>query len=405
MAPYGGAYIVRNGALERAGRTPIGLDTGFVPGVTRPFYEPTLNLDGAKNIGNLPGVNRAPYGVTPYAVTQITASQTNKDFTNSVIDVRSSVDFNNCRFLMEGNDYVIADTIRGMIRVLNGTPGLVRFFDCEIHARAQRVFAALIGRNVEFHRTVITGGVDGPDDNGVSGGAPYNFGFRFYDSWVGDSAWWRAALTPVTPTTNSWEGHGRDHLTHNDTSQITSTLGSEWHNTTLISTASQFVGTGTNGAGSDAGNSYVPSSGQNYIYTQAVQNGFRAESLNVQTDPTQSMDGISRLLSTTGSWACIMGNNGPLLIDHCWFDGGLACINLADDTGTMVGKTVTITNSTFWNGMVNGHGGNPLTKGHAVLARLGGASNGIGTGLVMPTTGPTANHWFDGGIVSPTWLA
>jgi len=400
----GGAYVVRSGAAERRDRVGIGLSTGFIPGETRPFYEPALNYDGAKNIGNLFGVNRTAATVNTFGVTQISTNQTNKNFTNSVLDIRASIDFNNCRITMEGNDYTIADSIRGMIRVLNGSPGLVRFYDCEIHARAQRVFAALIGRNVEFHRTVITGGVDGPDDNGVTGSAPYNFGFRFYDSWVGDSAWWRAALTP-SGGTNTWEGHGSDNRTHNDTSQITSTLGTEWHNTTLISTASQFVGTGTNGAGSDTGNSYVPSTGQNYIYTQAVQNGYRAADLNVATDPTQSMDGISRTLSTVGSWACIMGNNGPLLIDHCYFDGGLACVNLADNTGTMVGKTVTITNSIFWNGMVNGHGGNPLTKGHAVLARQGGASNGIGSGLIMPTTGDGVNYWFDGTVVSPTWLA
>jgi hypothetical protein len=361
--------------------------TGFIPGLTQPYYQITQNLNGAKNIGNLPGVSRSEYGSTVTdGVTQLSGTlYENLDFTDTVLDLRNSMTLNNCRlFLSDG--YIAADTIRAGIRILNGTAGAVVMNDCEIHIRIQRTMTALTGRNLIMNRCVITGGVDGPSV-ADTGAAPLNSGIEMNDCWVGGLQWWRTGATP-------WEGHPSDTQTHNDSSQVATTLGCRWFNTVLNATASPYAGTGTPGSSFlDGGNPY------NANYTnvaQATLESWRATYLDYSSTPAQSYLEQTYRMSSAGSWACIMGNRNGGEVEQCYFSGGTVCINLMD---TNVTGDWSIKRSVFWNDMINGHSGNPATKGHAVLARAG--LSGI---LDMPTTGADRNLWFDGGTVSPVFL-
>jgi hypothetical protein len=404
----GATYIVRSGVAQRRGRTDVPLGSLFVPGVTWPEYTPTADFTGGKNVGNFPEAVQArtayPSTVTN-GVTNIGAgTYNNYNFYDTVVNITSGpVVFNNCRFYMSPtSDYIAVDSIRGLVRNLNGTCSSLTFNDCELHCRTQRVMNCFMGRNATFNRCVLSGGVDGPNDS-ASGTAPQVYGIIRNDCWIGEQAWWRATTLP-------WEGHGSDKQTHNDSSQVATTLGNEWHNCTMVTYASPFVGLGTPNAGSDTGNSYVPSSGTNYIRTQALQNADRATYLNYTSHTSQAYLGVARKLSKTSasppdasSWANIMANRNGGIVDKVQFSGGTASINIMDP---LVTGSWSIKKCLFWNDMVNGPGGrwdgttgDPSIKGYAIQVRSG--LNGV---LDIPTTGDDRNLWSDGTTVTVTYV-
>jgi hypothetical protein len=398
-----GVYVVRGGVAQRRGRPDIAIGALFVPGVTWPEYTPQEDFNGAKNVGNLNNVTRTNYASTvTNGVTNIGAgTYNNLNFVNTVVNISANATFNNCRFVMTGNDYVLGDSIMSMVRNHNGTSTLVTFNDCELHCRGQRVLNAFAGRNTVFNRCVISGGIDGPSDAGT-GSTPSVFGIIRNDTWIGYQAWWR---TPTTP----WEGHNSDPQTHNDGSQVATALGNEWHNCTIVTCASPWVGTGTPLAGSDQGNSYVPATGFNYIQTQALQDAARASLLNWNTPASQAYLGISRKMSTgTGSsWACIMGNRNNGIVDKVQFSGGVVGVNLDDPNAALTGAGWSIKRCLFHNDMINGPGGryngttgsgDATIKGYAIFAKA--ALNGV---IDVPTTGVDRNLWADGTTVTVTW--
>jgi ABC-type multidrug transport system fused ATPase/permease subunit len=133
---------------------------------------------------------------------------------------------------------------------------------------------------MDISQVVITGCVDGFVDS-TGGSAPQNYGFHIVDSIVADSAWW------YTPTVNSII-HPSDTQSHGDGVQKSSTLAVTIENTTLLGYISDVIGTGTPGSGSDAGNTYVPATGYNFIATQAQMETWRSTYGSYLTDPAQS---------------------------------------------------------------------------------------------------------------------
>lgn len=364
--------------------SPVPLGAAFQPGITMPEYTPHIDLDAApKNIGNLPGVARSEYGATvDGGVTQLGAAMTisNTNFTNTVVDVRANITFNNCRFTL--TSYTPADSIGALVRLLNGT-GLtnVVFNDCEFHVRCQRVMNVISGRNTTFNRCVMTGGVDGISLS-PAGGAPQSYGVKVNDCWIGDHAWWHWSTTGVV--------HPSDTETHNDGIQVATALGTEVNNTFFGIWPSEFVGTGTPGSGSETN----PSSSEPYITTQATMDGWRTTYLNRITRNDQSFGGVGRKSTTGGSWSGIMLNQTNVTADHCWFSGGTVHINAVDSI--LSGKTVgSFTRNTHWNDMTAGHSLTTTAKGTAVYTRSDST-------VTIPTSGTQKNVWFDGVTLIPT---
>ncbi|MFZ1302129.1 MAG: hypothetical protein WAQ27_06185 [Candidatus Microsaccharimonas sp.] len=355
----------------------------FNSGSTMPIYEPNTNIDAAsKNIGNLPGVTRTEYGSTVNGgVTQLNSAVTisNTNFTNTVVDIRANIVFNNCRFTL--TSYTPADAVNALIRALNGgSVNNIVFNDCEFHMRAQRSMNIFSGRNTTFNRCVLTGGTDGLSlSNG--GSAQQSYGFIVNDCWIGDHGWWRWTTTGVV--------HPSDTQTHNDGIQVSvATLGVEVNNTFFGTWPSEFVGTGTPGSGSET-NPYAGT----YITNQATMESWRATYLNVYTRADQSFGGIQRRSSSGGSWACIMVNRAGITIDNCWFSGGAVQINAVDPN--LAGQTVgSITNSHHWNDMSAGHSLTSTAKGTAIYRRTDYT-------MTVPTSGTDKNTWFDGATVMP----
>lgn len=350
----------------------------FVPGETMPYYEVTIDFSGERNVGNLPGVALVPYpGRCDGGVMRLEAgTYENYDFGNCLLDVRGDVVMNNCRGVLADN----YDTTLGEhIRIFNGASTTrVVLNDCEFHNRSQRMIDGLKGRNFVVNRSVFTGYVDGVN-NGSPGSAPALSGGEINDSWIGDLAWWRAPTTGVV--------HGSDTQTHNDGSQVTTGLGIRYVNTFFGAWASEHVGTGTPGSGSETNPNTAA-----YIVDQATMEAWRATYLDRYTRADQSWGGTPHRLSTGGSWAAIMANASGGTVDHCWFSGGTVSINLLDaSVGT---GTWSIRRSTFWNDMSGGRPLDSTTKGVAIFVR-GDRTYDI------PTTGPDANRWFDGTIVTP----
>lgn len=363
----------------------------FIDGVTEVRYIPNVNLDAAeKNIGNKPGVTRTTQSGTSFGVTQTTLNlYENKDFVNTVVDVRGTgvIRFRNCRITL-GNGYTLVDSIGAVVRVLNGSGVTeVIFEDCEIHNRCQRAFSGMSGRNITLIRTVITGGADlFRDVPAGTGSMGATYGYKAYDSWFGDFAWWR------TPVVNS-EIHPSSLQVHADGGQIGSTLGSELHNCTFAMYVSEFVGTGTPGSGSDAGNPYSA----NYIVDQATMESWRATHCSTFTDPALSPDGLSHRLPNGNegcSVAAVMINRSPVVIDGGHSYGSFIPINASDTNLPNPVTNVTVEAMTFHNDMRNPTG-RGSSKGHAIGTRTGRTYN-------IPTTGSRRNLWQDGTTVTPT---
>lgn len=361
---------------------PVSLGPDFISGETMPVYVPNLDLNAAvKNIGNLEGVARAEYSSTVTGgVTQLSSAGTlsNFNFTNTVIDIRANITFNNCRFTL--TSYTPADSIGAMIRILNGTSvSNVVFNDCEFHVRCQRGMNNIAGRNATFNRCVITGGVDGLSLS-PNGGATQSYGFTVNDSWIGDHAWWY--------WTSPGAVHPSDTHTHNDGIQVSSTLGAELSNTFFGSWPSEFIGTGTPGSGSETN----PWAGT-YITDQATMEDWRTTFMTRETRADQSFEGVSRKSTNGGSWSGIMLNQPGAIIDHCWFSGGTVQINASDDV--LAGQNAgSFTRNTHWNDMTAGHSLTTTAKGAAIYKHSTAT-------ITIPTTGSNRNLWFDGTTVTP----
>lgn len=370
--------------LRQSNPVFVNVDTAFVSGVTEPYYVPTSDFSGAKNVGNTATARTAFGSTVTNGVTQLTGLlYENLNFINTVVEPRGNgvTVFRNCRFFMDGG-YTAADSLRAMVRILNGAGTTeVQFEDCEFHNRAQRVMNGIQGRNGTVRRSVFTGTVDGVSCS-TSGSVPQNKGIDVYDSWIGELAWWMTAATP-------WEGHGTD-ATHNDARQVATTLGSIDDNVVFGATISELVGTGTPGSGSET-NPYSA----NYIDAQATQNARRAAN-TVMTTAAQSFKGVSRRIATNGSMASGMFNRGNISQRHCYYYGGTVGLNIVDAALPST-PVISVKQGTFHNDMLNGHGGNPATKGHAILLRSG-------LTVDIPTSGADRNLWSDGSTVTPNVL-
>lgn len=362
---------------------PVTPGPSFVSGETMPIYVPTLDIDAAeKNIGNLSGIARTEYSSTVNGgVTQLLTAGTfsNLNFTNTVVDIRANMTFNNCRFTL--TSYDPADSIGAMIRMLNG-PSLnnVIFNDCEFHVRCQRGMNVISGRNGTFNRCIIAGGVDGISVS-PSGGAAQSYGFNINDCWIGDHPWWYWTSTGVV--------HPSDNHTHNDGIQVSSSLGVSVSNTFFGTWPSEFTGTGTPGSGSETN----PWAGP-YITDQATMEGWRETFLVRETRADQSYAGVSKWSTNGGSWAGIMLNQPNITVDHCWFSGGTVQINSSDNA--LAGQNVgSFTRNRHWNDMTAGHSLTTTAKGTAIYIH----STAI---ITIPTTGNNRNLWFDGTTITPT---
>lgn len=336
----------------------------FIPGETMPIYIPNVDVNAAvKNIGNAPGVTRTAYpGTVTGGITNLQTPGTieNRDFIDTVTDVRASITFKNCRFIT--TNYTAASypsLVRSILGNIVATDSIV-FEDCEFHNRAQRITTVFQGRNATFRRCVFTGGVDGIGAVRESGSTATNYQpygtITVEDSWIGDHCWWYHPTPGVI--------HSNDTQPHIDGIQI-QTAGSSpitATNTFFGTWASAFVGTGTPGAGGETN----PYSSTYTDIDQATQNSWRASFLNAYTRADQSFEGISRRLSTGGgSWACVMMNYSGLIMDKCWLSGGGVQINAVDSNlnGLSIGS---ITNSTFWNDMILGHSLTTTAKGTSI---------------------------------------
>lgn len=363
----------------------------FVPGVTEPFYFEATNIDEAQtNIGNRAtrseGVALTTYtGTITNGIAQLSDGGTYENILfPCVVDLRNGEQLINCRVVVP-TTYTAADSINGCVRILNGgtnTGALLQ--NVEIHNRAQRPLNGVVGRNAEIRETVVTGCIDGFVES-TGGSAPQNWGFNIYDSCQPTTAWW------YTPTVNGII-HPSDTQSHNDGYQSTSaSLRSEIYNTVFNGYLSEIIGTGTPGAGSDAGNPYVPASGYNFIATQATQNSWKASFGTYMTNAGTSKYGVSHRLpgpGAVGSVASLMINRENVLADGCYFAGGIAQVNLLDSNLSTT-MNVTIRNCHFWNDMKNPTG-RGTAKGHAILITSGKSATFSG------------NTWNDGTAVSPT---
>ena len=354
----------------------------FQPGVTMPRYTPTLAITNAnKNIGNLPQVSRTEYSSTVSGgVTQLSTATTinNTNFTNTVVDIRADIIFNNCHFIL--TNYTAADSINALIRILNGggTTNVI-FNDCEFHIRSQRTMNCVSGRNATFNRCVFTGGVDGLSLSS-SGSGTQSYGFVVNDSWIGDHAWWYAPSVGVV--------HTSDTQTHNDGIQVSVNLGVEVKNTFFATWPSEFVGTGTPNSGSET-NSFSAT----YISDQSTMESWRTTYLNRYTRADQSFETTSRRTSTGGSWAGIMINRPNVVIDSCWFSGSTVHINATDSN--LAGQNVgTIIRNRHWNDMSAGHDLTTTDKGTAIYTLASST-------YTLPTSGNDKNIWFDNATVIP----
>jgi hypothetical protein len=288
---------------------------------------------------------------------------------------------NNCRAVLD--NYTAADTIGSIVRVLNGsTTSAVTINDCEFHNRTQRMMAAgFLGRNTTINRSVFTGCIDGVNLS-TSGSAPQTSGVVLNDSWVGDLAWW---YYPVSGTV-----HSGDVATHNDCIQVTATLGVSGSNNVLVASASDYVGTGTPGCGSDAGNPFSAT----YITTQSQMEGWRSSFLNLRTQADQSYRGMQLKLSSVGSWACLMVNRSNASMTDTTFAGGTVQVNALD--ANLAGTSgLTLRRNKHWNDMSGGHSLTGTAKGTALYVRSDFTTD-------IPTSGADRNLWFDGTNVTVT---
>lgn len=360
----------------------------FIPGQTVPFYEITDDFTGQRNVGAF-GSLTTYTGTITNGVAQLTDGALYENILfPCVLDIRSPVTLRNCRIVVP-KSYVAVDSIKACVRVINGTnTDNVVFENVEIHNRAQRPFNGVAGRNLTMRRCVVTGCID-PLSESTGGSAPSVSGksFTVEDCWLGSAAWW------YSPTINS-DIHGSDTHSHSDITQKSSgTLAQTFTNSVLAAYADPLIGTGTPGSGVDAGNTYVPPSGYNYIASQAQMESWRAARLAYRSNPAQSMYGVAHELPTAGegSFAAVMFNADNALFTRCRFGGGVATIN-ALDTGlptTMAGGFV---DCVFFNDMVNGPGSrttDPSVKGYAVLGQTG-----------KNWAQFTGNTWSDGSAVS-----
>lgn len=362
----------------------------FVAGQTEPTYVAASDYSGARNVGTNPAVPLTTYtGTITSGVAQLTdgALYENVQFP-CVLDIRSAVTLRNCRVVVP-KTYTAVDSIKACVRVLNGaaTTGVL-FENVEIHNRAQRPFNGITGRNFTFRRGVITGCIDGFSDSAAGSAPNTGVGFTVEDSIVPAVAWW------YSPTINS-DIHGSDTHSHSDATQKATSLTCTFTNTGLFAYADELIGTGTPGSGSDAGNTYVPSSGYNYIQSQAQMESWRASRLAYRTTAAQSHGAEVHKSSTAGegSFAAVMLNAANATFTHCYFGGGTVTVNATDTSlpPTMPGG---FSGCVFWNDMTNGPGSratNPAVKGYAVLGQ---------TGKDFATF--AGNTWFDGTPVTIT---
>lgn len=356
--------------------------TTFIDGVTMPYYVETLDFTGSRNVGIPAGQTLVPYSGNGAGnnVIQLTAGGLVENVLfRGVVEVRAPTTFVNCRFMIDSAFTRTDLSTKSVVQVLNGANARdVHLQNCEIHVRAQRPFNGIQGRNFTMDKCVITGANDAFSES-ANGSAPNTgFGFEATNCCVPSLGWWYSS--PANLDIHSDTG------AHVDAMQKETLLTVKLTNCTLAAVASEIVGTGTPGSGRDAGNTYVPGSGADYTANQAQMEAWR-EQFSFWTTPSQSMHGVSRRLMTAGSMACIMGNDGNLTLDHCWFSGGTVQINAEGATGS-IATSIHIKNSVHWNDMLNGPGSRattPTVKGHAVIFH---------TGETFGTF--TNNKWFDG---------
>jgi hypothetical protein len=352
----------------------------FVDGVTTPAFDPGSETG---NVGAKGLLTRYTGTITNGVIKLSDGKLYQNVLFPGVVDITNGEQLHNCRVEVPA-DYLAADSIKACVRILNGSGNTgAQLYDVTVINRAQRVMNGVMGRNTEIRRSVVLGCVDGFSDS-TTGSAPQNFGLKIHDSIVPEHAFWQAPSAPS-------EIHGSDTVGHVDGFQHGVTLQSEIVNTTIDMYVSDRIGTGTPGSARDQGNRYVPSGGANYIVDAATMASYRSASTKLTT-PSQSQGGVAHRVQTKGSGSCVMVNRDNLIVAHCHFAGSIIPVNLLD-ANLPTSMNVTVTDSGFYNDMVNGPGSratDPAVKGYAIIVKRG------------KTFRYSGNTWSDGTAVLPT---
>jgi hypothetical protein len=291
------------------------------------------------------------------------------DFGNVRVVVRTTgVTFRKCRWIITDNR-----TTSPMIST-NSTSALnVLVEQCTIDNRDQMGynFNGIEGHDVLVFRCKITGTCDGIR-------ASLGGNVKIRGNFIGFMGWW--GTYSGGPALNS------EFQTHSDCIQTNWPNGLEVIGNSLWAYASETVGTGTPGSGTDTGNT----SGW---YTQAAAEARRAEALgSVMTTASKSADGVSH--GVGGVLCCLMvtyaqGPTAPnITATDNWFAGGSVQVNgLADNIDSPLG---TFLRNRHYNDSANTVAGKAI--GYRVRADLT---------ATIPTTGPDVNVYMDGSGVVP----
>lgn len=292
----------------------------------------------------------------------------NVDFGNVRVVVRAAnVTFRQCKWTITDNrtnQPAISTNSQSVLNCL--------IEQCTIDNRDQMgwQFNAIEGHDMTVFRCKITGTCDGIRPN-LGGNV------KVRGNFIGELGWW--GTYSGGPTLNT------EFQTHSDCIQTTYG-GVEIVGNTLLAYASETVGTGTPGSGTDAGN---PDS----WYTQAAAEARRTEALgSVMTVASKSADGISH------------GVGGVLSVLMCNMATGSSVLNLVVTDNWMAGGDVQV------NGLASnltGNLGTFLRNRHFNDSASTVAGKAIGYRLAavltatIPTTGPDVNTYMDGSGVVP----
>lgn len=328
---------------------PTMLNSGVPGGTALTKYEKT-------------GLVRSIFVDTPGAMYE------NIDFGNVRVVVRTSgVVFRRCQWTITDNR-----TIEPVISTNSQSAADVLVDQCTIENQDQMGWKhnAIEGHDVTVFRCKITGTCDGVRPN-LGGNV------KIRGSFIGYLGWWGTyAGGPVLNT---------GYQTHSDCIQTTY-AGVEVVGNTLLSYASETVGTGTPGSGKDSG---TPDS----WYTQSAAMARREEALgSVMTGLAKSADGVTH--GVGGVLSCLMCNVATgstemnLVVTDNWFGGGSVQVNgLADN---LTGNLGTFQRNRHFNDSANTVAGNAI--GYRIKA---------GLAATIPTSGPDVNTYMDGAGVVP----
>lgn len=368
----------------------------FDLGETQPWYEDTIGLDGAKNVGLPEGTlftDLEPWPGMPTngVVTIVDANVPGSGvlegywFGNNHVDIRAKVELESCAGVLLSSNVQNVDY---HVRALNAGAGAgagyeVTISNSEFHNRAQKNITALKGRNINTYKSVHMGGSDAFQGvqrlNAVGGSpigsAPANFLLNAQGSFFSALAWW------IT----NYSTNAQVHIDTVQTAGGVDGMRTTIFGAALFAWASDFVGTGTPGSGSETNPFAAAVGGATYAQTQATMNARRATYLNQWSNAETSYAGIARVRGTNGvdtSQAGAMVNRAPFSMKKSWVSGGHAAINFYD-ANLANGADIVLEENRIWR-----------DSGVQLFGRTGYTYPGV------PTSGPKANVNENGAPIS-----